>query len=403
MTINVIIPKMGMHESEGTIVEWLKKDGETVQIGDVLLHVENDKVVNEIVAEAQGTLKVLVTEGETHPVGTIVGAILTSVEQTEAVPVPAQTIVQIGSNGQPHLKNRSIRTKLRRYSTPPTQTGLRASPLARRIAAELGINLRQITGSGPHGRIVQQDVLMFQAPAVNPSIVEPGEATAGTSRPLTIRQRRMATKMVDSLQATAQFTLTMRVDVTELAQTRQMLSDRWSKRISYTDLIVYAVALSLQRHPQIMATWQEDHLTIPNDLHIGLAVATDQGLIVPVVRQVDRLSLRETHDEITILVEKTRTNQLLAEDVGGGCFTVSNLGMFGIDWFTPILNAPESAILGVGQIEEILVRRDGQIVDAQRMPLSLTLDHRLIDGALGASFLQSVRGYLEDPLSLFID
>lgn len=403
MSTTIVMPKMGMHMTEGTIVAWLKTDGEMVEKGELLLEVENDKVVNEVVAESAGTLTILVAEGEACPVGTPLARIAAQAEQPAAIvaPKPAVRSERNGRSAE-HFKQRSIRSKGWTYETPPVVEGIRASPLARRVAQGMGIDLTLIQGSGPQGRILQHDVLAYQpqtAAARPPESAEP-EADIWS---LSVRQRHTAAKLVHSLQTTAQYTLTARLDVTELAKTRQILSRHWSEKITYTSLMVAAVAVALKQHPQLTAVWQEERALIPRQLDVGVAVATDQGLIVPVVRQADHLSVLEIQKQVNQLSERARQKQLKSEDLGGGCFTISNLGMYGIEWFTPILNPPESAILGVGQIEEVLVRYNSEIGDRKQLPLSLTVDHRLIDGAVGAAFLQTLRGVIETPLLIFVE
>ena len=277
------------------------------------------------------------------------------------------------------------------------QARIDATPLARRMAEEEGLDLAQMQGTGPGGRITEDDLLRALE----------GRAPAGAipprALPFTGMRQAIAETMVGSLQSMAQLTLTSHADVTALAGLRDKLRQRWEARISYTDLIVKAVAAALRDHPLLNSTLMGEKIVLQDEINIGVAVALDQGLIVPVVREADQKSILEIHRALRDLAERARGDQLTVDEVTGGTFTVTNLGMYRVDAFTPIVNPPEVAILGVGQIGEHLALADGQVTARSRMALSLTIDHRVVDGAPGAAFLQTLVEFLEHPALIFAE
>jgi pyruvate dehydrogenase E2 component (dihydrolipoamide acetyltransferase) len=272
---------------------------------------------------------------------------------------------------------------------------IEATPLARRMAEEEGLDLAQMEGTGPGGRITEEDVLRalegLEAPAAAlPRVI----AYAGM-------RQAIGETMVESLHSMAQLTLTSQADVTSLVDLRSVLRQRWGAPISYTDLIVKAAATALHEHPLLNSTLVGNEILLREEINIGVAVALDQGLIVPVVRDADRRSLPEIHQALQDLALRAHAGTLLVDEVTGGTFTVTNLGMHGVDSFTPIINPPEVAILGVGRITEHLVLANGQVAARSKMALSLTIDHRIVDGAPGAAFLRTVVQFLEHPALIF--
>ncbi|HSR30156.1 MAG TPA: dihydrolipoamide acetyltransferase family protein, partial [Anaerolineae bacterium] len=271
-----------------------------------------------------------------------------------------------------------------------------ASPLARRMAKEEGLDLASIEGTGPKGRITEEDVLRALATR------EVEVAPPAQRIPFVGMRQAIAEHLVHSLQTMAQVSMNTTADVTELKATREALGARWGHKPSYTDLLVKAVAVALEQHPLLGARLEGDEIVMPTEFNIGLAVALEDGLIVPVVRNADQLSVLEISDKVADLAQRARENTLEVDEVTGGTFTVTNLGMFGIEAFTPIINPPEVAILGVGRIVQKLALVDGQIVTRDSMTLSLTVDHRIVDGAPGAQFLQTLVQLLEHPALIFI-
>jgi pyruvate dehydrogenase E2 component (dihydrolipoamide acetyltransferase) len=295
----------------------------------------------------------------------------------------------------PSTGSRVSEDDVRRYHEE--QSRIVASPLARRMAEEEGLDLAQIEGSGPGGRITEEDILR---------VLEKREAPAAPPRqrtPFAGMRQAIAEQMVYSLQTMAQVSMDTKADVTELKATREALGARWGRKPSYTDLLVRAVVVALKDHPLLGAKLESDEIVLPTEFHVGVAVALEEGLIVPVVRHADRLTLLEISDRIQDLARRARENALDVDEVTGATLTITNLGMFGIDAFTPIINPPEVAILGVGRIIQDLTLVDGQIMARDKMTLSLTVDHRIVDGAPGAQFLQTLVQLLEHPALMFAD
>lgn len=428
------MPKLGLTMTEGKIVKWLRGDGERVEKGQPLVVVMTKKITSEIEAPASGILRIAAQPRETLPVGSVMGFILApgeampdikavpsaiaaavTAEEARPLPAPVAAVPSAPPEGLPpevraspaaRRLARELGLDIRRLRgsgqdgriseedvrrSHEEQARVQATPLARRMAEEEGLDLTQIQGTGPAGRITEDDVLRAlegrEAPIAVPSRVIPFTG---------IRQA-IAETMMESLHSTAQLTLTARADVRELVELREALSQRWGERISYTDLIVKAAALALRQHPILNSTLAGEEIVLHEEVHIGVAVAVDEGLIVPVVRQADRKTVREIHQARQNLTQRARTGQLTVDEVTGSTFTITNLGMYGVEAFTPIINPPEVAILGVGRISEELALANGQVVPRARMVLSLTIDHRIVDGAPGAAFLQTLVRLLEQP------
>ncbi|MGO9310046.1 MAG: dihydrolipoamide acetyltransferase family protein [Spirochaetia bacterium] len=353
MALSVIMPKTGMAMEEGTIVRWLKKPGDTVSRGEPIAVIETDKVTMDLEAEDQGTL--------------LAGA-----------PVPAPVDVP-AKQAAP---------------TPPAAPGRApATPAARRLAAEAGVSLSALKGTGPGGAVYARDVAAWTAQ------VRPEVPPAGT--PITGMRKAIADKMLRSHQTVPAVTLFTRADVTELAALRERINAGDRPRLSFTDFIVRASALALREHPVLNSTIQGDRIIPQADIAIGVAVALESGLIVPVIRAADALTVREVSARLRDLADRARRGTLSAKECTGGTFTITNLGMYGITEFTPLINVPESAILGVGAIEEVLRRGPSGDIEPRRLvSLCLTHDHRHIDGVPAAAFLGRVRALLENCWAL---
>jgi pyruvate dehydrogenase E2 component (dihydrolipoyllysine-residue acetyltransferase) len=371
------MPKFGLTMHEGTIQRFFKAAGESVVAGEPLYEVETEKVLYEVEAPASGTLATrLFEEGATVECGVAVAVIAEAGEDIAAV---AARYGELASRAESAPGPRP------RESSPlaaqPSAAGARrsVSPIARKLAAELGVNLDSINGTGPGGRITREDV----------ERVAKSGAQAGVER-IAFRGVRkvIAERMHQSLQASAQLTITSEADVTDATEFRSRLTREFD--FSYTDLMIYAVARALMRHPRMNARLDGAEITIAPKANVGIAVALEEGLIVPVVRAAETKSLRDIAIESRALGEKARAGHLKLEDVTGGSFTITNLGTWGIDAFTPILNPGETGILGVGRIIDKPAVYRGEIVRRAMMFLSLTFDHRIVDGAPAAEFLQSV-------------
>ncbi len=374
MATEIVLPQWSMGMADGTIVRWLKQEGELVTEGEPLVEVEAAKVTSEVEAEVSGVLaRILVAEGETVPVRTALCVI-----------------------GTPDEARAGISTRVPPAASSPA---VQVIPAARRLAKDHGVDLSQVKGSGPGGRITVEDVQRVIAATARPApSIPPASSTTGQIIPLTGMRGTVARRMQQSLQTSAQVTLITEVDVSALVQLREELKPELG--LTYTDLVVKAVALALKEHPRVNAWIEGEQLHLVQDIHIGVAVALDEGLIVPVVRNADRKSLREIAQETGRLAQGAREGTLTREEVMGSTFSVSNLGMYGVDAFTPIVNPPEIAILGIGRINEKLVRVSRGAEWRHVMTLSLTFDHRAIDGAPAAAFLQTVGQHLEHPAGL---
>jgi pyruvate dehydrogenase E2 component (dihydrolipoamide acetyltransferase) len=442
----VEMPKMGDTMEEGKILRWIKHEGDPVKKGESLAEVETDKVNIEIEAFASGVLrKILVPEGESAPIGAgiaLIGApdeplpdgLAGNGTAKSAVAAPMETEKGAKTSEAPAqepgglLREGSvgyIQAPPQPVSAPaPTiaesQGRIFISPIARRLADEQQLDYTHIQGTGPNGRIIKMDVetalaqrqaipaapapIQVPAPAAAPSAIEAGEVI---EIPLTAMRRTIAKRLSQSMQTAPHYYVTSIIDTGKLADLRRQINEYAEKdsapvKVSFNDLIIKAVALALVRMPQVNVSFAEDRLIQKKQVHVGMAVALEQGLIVPVIRSADQRSILEIARESQRLAELARTGKLRPEDFSGGTFTVSNLGMFDVDSFTAVINPPESAILAVGSITPTPVVVDGQVVVRNRMKVTMSSDHRAIDGATAARFLQEIKRLLEEPFGLLL-
>jgi pyruvate dehydrogenase E2 component (dihydrolipoamide acetyltransferase) len=429
----VEMPKMGDSMEEGKILRWIKKEGDSVKKGEMLAEVETDKVNIEIEAFASGVLrKIMVPEGTAAPIGAKIALIGTPDEPLPTNLTSFPTLQTLASSEQQAqapaaLDNASV------GGTPTaiTQGRIFISPLARRVAAENHLDYATLRGTGPNGRIIKNDIeaaLNQQPPTLSPlasaRVAEPlpppapqpepvpGLAISTASDevielPLTAMRRTIARRLSQSMQTAPHFYVTVVIDTGKLAALRQQINDYTASdaapvKVSFNDLIVKAVAKALVRMPQVNVSFTEDRLLQKKQIHIGVAVALEQGLIVPVLRNADQRGLLDIARETQRLAEAARQGKIRPEEFSGGTFTVSNLGMFDVDSFTAVINQPESAILAVGSITPTPAVVDGQVVVRNRMKVTLSSDHRAIDGATAARFLQEVKRLLEEPFGLVL-
>jgi pyruvate dehydrogenase E2 component (dihydrolipoamide acetyltransferase) len=367
----VRLPQFGMGMQEGTITRWYKREGETVTAGEPVAEVEAAKTTEDLPAPGSGVLKqILVAEGVTVAVNELLAVILTDA---------AEGVEDGAPNGPTGGR-------------PP---GAPVTPRARRLAKELGVALETVVGSGPGGRITEEDVSSAQAASAEDGQGAPtGETVAMSGMRATIAQR-----MQNSLQTSAQLTLTRTVDVTALVELRNGIPE---PRPTFTDLIVRAAALALTHHRRLNSVLEGDRIRLLHEIHIGIATALEEGLVVPVVRHADRKSATEIAVEAAQLVDRVRRRQFSVDDVTGATFTVTSLGGQGIDAFTPIIDPPEAAILGLGRVVDHPARDGDALVWRKVTTLSLTIDHRIIDGAPAAAFLQSISELLQSPADLLL-
>jgi pyruvate dehydrogenase E2 component (dihydrolipoamide acetyltransferase) len=390
---------------EGRIASWLKHEGDAVKAGDVLAEVETDKAIMELQARGDGVLrKVLVAQGATTPVGSLVAVIADPADDLAGVASAAPAAEKRGRGGEAEAPPRPS------PSPPPAPGGaaerrIKASPLARRMARERGVALASLTGSGPGGRIVKRDVesLAATTSAAAPAASAPGgRAAAGTWRDVVPSQLRktIARRLVQSLGPVPHFYLTAEIDMERAAEAREALNALGDVRISFNDIVTKVTALALRQHPECNAWWQDGTIRYFEAVHLSIAVAIEDGLITPVIRDAHRKSLRELATESRELADRARARRLQPEEYTGGTFSISNLGMFGIDEFTAVINPPEAAILAVGAVTDKPAVVAGAIAVRKRMRVTLSCDHRVIDGATGARFLQTVTRMLENPLAM---
>jgi pyruvate dehydrogenase E2 component (dihydrolipoamide acetyltransferase) len=428
MTTKVVMEALSPTMEEGRLVEWKKQEGDVVAVGDVLAEVETDKAVMELVARAGGTLlKHIVEAGATVPVSEPVAVIGEPGDDVSAeagkrvsgngqrggqaksppAAAPAPPAAAATESGQPLSTGRPA-TPLTPSSAPAGR--VKASPLARRMAAERGLDLGGVAGTGPEGRIVARDLegRVVAAPAV-PTVgavpaYPPTRVPASgpyTDVPLSQIRKTIAKRLSQSIGPIPTFYLTTEVDMERVWEAREALRAAGGEiKVSFNDIVIKALAMALRQHPSCNAWWQDDHIRYWNEIHVSMAVAVEEGLITPVIRHADQKSLREIATESRDLASRARERKLKPEEYTGGTFSVSNLGMLDIDEFTAVINPPEAGILAVGRIAEKPVAHDGAIAIRRRMRLTMSCDHRVIDGATGAEFLKTLKGMLENPLAL---
>ncbi len=426
MSIEVIMPRMSDTMEEGKMLKWLVKVGEYIEIGDIIAEVETDKADMEMEALDSGyLLQTQVREGEAVPVGTIIALLG---EQSEEVKKDAVSVAdpplslaavepitrsESGLDARIEEVGDSNEQEVRRGKGSGDKEiegkgRLLASPLVKKIAAEKGIDLSKVEGSGPAGRIVKQDLDVSSLK--EEQVHHVGESGLSSSHgsdvtePFTRMRSTIAKRMTQSMQEAPHFYLTTEIDMSEAVRLRTSLklSDRVLAEVTYTHLLVKAVSVALQRHPRTNAAIAKDARVLKKDINIGIAVALDDGLIVAVLRNCEGRSLLEIADESRSLVDRVRTGNPRSEDLTGGTFTISNLGMYPIEHFTAVINPPQSAILATGAIKERPVVRDGQVVISRTMMVTLSCDHRVLDGATGADFLTELKELLENPVGLMV-
>ena len=423
MATKVLMEALSPTMEEGRLVEWKKKEGDAVAQGDVLAEVETDKAVMELVARASGTLiKQDVKAGATVAVGTVLALIG---EKGEAVPASdGRTVGPADGAAAPAPAPAPVAAKpaptpaadpapkasapVVTASAPAPATGrVRASPLARKMAGEKGVDIASIAGSGPEGRVVKRDVEAAQSDGQTvrrsggPTVRLPA-GVEFEDVPLTQIRKTIAKRLVQSIGPIPTFYLTTEVDMERAAEARDALKASLGDegKVSFNDIVLKAVATTLAQHPECNAWWQDDHIRKWHTVHLGMAVAIPDGLITPVIRNAETKSMRQIAAEARDMAGRARERKLKPEEYTGATFSVSNLGMFDIDEFTAVINPPEAGIIAVGRLAETPVVMNGQVTVRRRMRLTMSCDHRVIDGATGAQFLKTLKLMLENPLAL---
>lgn len=418
----VRMPLLSDTMKEGKIVAWLKKEGDKVKSDDVIAEVETDKATMEVMPYADGTLlHIGVPEGEAAAVNQIIAIIgkegtdISPYLDDEAPEAESGSSAEASAEKGSSPKKSTAEQEGGSQSTPSENSDsdeerIKASPLARRIAREKGISLREISGTGDGGRIIKRDVDEYQpksAAAAGTAAAAPGRSSpAGQEShedlPLSPMRRTVARRLGESKFSAPHFYLRMTVQMDNAMAARKAMNEVSPSKISFNDYIIKACAMALRKHPAINSSWHGDFIRRHTHIHIGTAVAVEEGLLVPVIRFADHKSLSEIAQEAGELVGKARNKKLQPEEYTGNTFTVSNLGMMDIDEFTAIINPPDSCILAVGKINPEPVVEDGQIVVRHLLKLNLSCDHRVVDGATGAAFLQTLKAYLENPVTMLV-
>ncbi|WGL59311.1 pyruvate dehydrogenase complex dihydrolipoamide acetyltransferase [Pigmentibacter sp. JX0631] len=408
------MPKLSDTMSEGSVARWLKKEGEKVSAGIPIIEIETDKATMEYESPAGGILlKILVGDGQKCPLQAPIAVIGKDGEKWEealekynakkggASSAPASSAPKKEEKAATPAQSSASKTA----TSSQTNDLVKASPLAKKIAEDKGIDLKSIQGSGPNGRIVQRDLAQVSSSS--------GVATAGAPSfafgaaevekiPHTNMRKTIAKRLTESLQTSPHFYLTVSINMTNLLAWRKDVIAKLSEaeKFSVNDLVIFLTSRALKRHPEINSSWQDDHVARYRDVHMSVAVALPNGLMTPVVRHADKLTVVQIAQETKRLVKLAKDGKLQPNDYAGGTFSVSNLGMAGIESFTAIINPPQAAILAVGAtVPTPVVLANGSVGVEQRMKVTLSCDHRVIDGALGAEFLKTLRQFFEDPVS----
>src|SRR6266567_3207660 len=411
---DVTMPRLSDTMEEGTIASWLKKPGEKVDRGEVIAQIETDKATMDLTAFEAGTLQeILAPEGSTVAIGQPVARIGSG----KAAPAGKASPPAEGSppaEAAPAPEKAAPPAEVATAPSPPgdrpasVDGKTRASPMARHIAAENDLNLSNIQGSGPQGRVIRADVEAALMSSTSDTPTRGADAaTVVDDERVTLSQMRrtIARRMAESTRTVPHFFLTVTVDATELVKLRKQITEETADsgiKISFNDMVVKAAALAIRKVPDVNVSFAEDSLIRHQHIHIGVAVATERGLIVPVVRDVDQKSLGQISRETRDLAERANSGKLQPPDYTGGTFTISNLGMFGVEQFNAVINPPESAILAVGAIAREPAEHQGEIALRDHLKLTLSVDHRALDGAAGARYLQALKGLLEKPMLLLV-
>lgn len=418
----IAMPRLSDTMEEGTVASWLKKVGDKVEEGDILAEIETDKATMEFESFYEGTLLYVgIGEGESAKVDSLLAIIGPKGTDVSGI-VTAHTAGTL-SSGTSEVKEEAPKQEIPEVLAQTAETNesmttnggrILASPLAKKIAKDKGINLSDIKGSGDHGRIVKRDVENY-TPAAQPAAspqVETSKAAApvlafapaGEEASEEVKNSQMrkviAKRLGESKFSAPHYYLTVELDMDNAIASRKTINAIPDTKVSFNDMIVKACAMALKKHPQVNTSWNGDTTRYNKHIHVGVAVAVDDGLLVPVLKFTDQMSLTQIGGSVRDLAGKARNKKIAPNEMEGSTFTISNLGMFGIQEFTSIINQPNSAILSVGAIEQKPVVKDGQIVVGNTMKVTLACDHRTVDGATGAQFLQTVRAYIENPVTM---
>ncbi|MBX2984565.1 MAG: pyruvate dehydrogenase complex dihydrolipoamide acetyltransferase [Bacteroidia bacterium] len=407
----IALNKMTDTMKEGVLVKWSKKKGDTVKPGDILAEVETDKATMDLENFESGTLlELLVPEGTTVPIGGAIAVLGNKGEDFSALLASTKSNSNSSDN-----KNESKPAEEKKAATtlvqPSTQSHqdtsshdgrLKASPLAKKMASDKGIDINAVIGSGEGGRIIKKDIENY-TPAINTGNASFALGKEGYTE-VTVSQMRktIAARLAESKFSAPHFYLTMEIEMDNVLTARERINANGDVKISVNDIIVKAVAMALRKHPQVNSSWLGDKIRTYQHIHVGVAVAVDEGLLVPVVRFADQKPLSAISAEVKEFGKKAKEKKLQPQDWAGNTFTVSNLGMFGIEEFTAIINPPDACILAVGSVKDTVAIVEGKIIAKKVMKVTLSCDHRVVDGVVGSKFLQTFKGYMEDPIKMLV-
>ncbi|MFN3757939.1 MAG: pyruvate dehydrogenase complex dihydrolipoamide acetyltransferase [Algoriphagus aquaeductus] len=422
----ITMPKMSDTMQEGTIAAWLKKVGDTVKSGEIIAEVETDKATMELESYEDGVLLYIGVEaGNSVAVDGVIAVIGEKGADYETLLKAHQSGGKSSAPAEtPTTPPAAEKTEAPAAPAPqtaapattavPATSGerVKASPLAKKIAAEKGLDIRQVPGSGEGGRIVKKDVETF-VPAVSPMAAAAPVSSAAAPAPMigqeSFREEKVsqmrktiAKRLAESKYSAPHFYLTMEINMDKAIEARKSMNEFSPVKISFNDMVIKAAAAALRQHPKVNSSWLGDKIRYNDHIHIGMAVAVEEGLLVPVIRFADSLSLSQISNQAKTLGGKAKNKELQPKDWEGNTFTISNLGMFGIEEFTAIINPPDACILAVGGIKETVIVKDGQMKIGNIMKVTLSCDHRVVDGAVGSAFLQTLKGLLEDPVRILI-
>lgn len=393
MAVKIVMPKLGLTMKEGTVNKWLKKEGESVKKGEALFEVSTDKINNEIESPGDGILRKIIVPAETKVgVSTLLGIIGEANEDISGFESEAPEASQ-----KPEKQSAAaLKTAVPKAVSPSSDEKIRVSPVAKKLAEEKGIPLENIKGSGPKARITKEDVENYQPVMISATGAQPAEQEV-KGIPMEGLREIIAERLQTSWQQAPHVTITREVDVSALKLLKDRIKSERNQKVSFTDIIAILTAKALQKHPDLNAQFADGLLYRHQGVHLGIAVALEDGLMVPVVKNAHQKSMIEIHEEIGTLVQQAKFNRLEAEALSGATFTITNLGMEGVDAFTPIINPPECAILGIGRIVDKPVFVEDELLRRPMMWLSLSFDHRIVDGQVAARFINTLNQSIEEP------
>jgi pyruvate dehydrogenase E2 component (dihydrolipoamide acetyltransferase) len=410
------MPRMSDTMEEGNIVGWLKNEGDQVESGETLAEVETDKATMELDSFTDGVLLHIAVKEGPVPIDGVIAVIGEEGEDWKAAIEAAGSSASAASE-TPTAAPETLATEVQSSSSPvaaPSSADQRvkASPLAKSIAKEVGIDLTSLKGSGDAGRIIRKDVeaalqqgtppAISEGPTAPPASLNQSFTATPEDKPVSQMRKTIARRLSESKFSAPHFYLSITINMDKAISTRKSINEMTDVKVSFNDMVIKAVAAALKLHPAINSSWLGDKIRYNGEVNIGVAVAVEDGLLVPVIRNTDTKTLTQINAEVKYFAGKAKDKKLQPDEMSGNTFTISNLGMFGIDEFTAIINPPDACILAVGGIRAVPVVKNGTIVPGNEMKLTLSCDHRVVDGATGAQFLNTIKGMLEDPIRMIV-